>query len=38
VGKFVLALPLLVPVLLAYTLGEWLGYLVGTGNALEEVE
>lgn len=38
VGKFVLSLPLLVPVLVAYTLGEWLGYLVGTGNALEEVE
>ena len=38
VGKFVLALPLLIPVICAYTLGEWLGYLVGTGGALEEVE
>jgi len=37
-GKFLQALPLLVPVVCAYTLGEWLGYLLGTGGALEEVE
>jgi hypothetical protein len=37
-GKFLQALPLLVPVVCAYTLGEWLGYLIGTGDALEEVE
>ena len=37
-GKFLQALPLLVPVVCAYTLGEWLGYLLGTGDALEEVE
>ena len=37
-GKFILALPLLIPVVCVYTLGEWLGYLLGTGSALEEVE
>lgn len=37
-GKFVTTLPLLVPVALAYTWGEWLGYLFGIGNALEQVE
>jgi len=36
--RFVAALPLLVPVMLAYTWGEWLGYLAGPGKALEEVE
>jgi glycosyltransferase involved in cell wall biosynthesis len=38
VGRFVLAVPLLVPVMVVYVWGEWLGYLVGTGNALELVE
>ena len=37
-GKYIKAIPLLLPVVCAYTLGEWLGYLIGTGNALEEVE
>jgi hypothetical protein len=37
-AKLVQCLPLLVPVVCAYTLGEWLGYLIGTGDALEEVE
>jgi hypothetical protein len=37
-GKFLLALPLLVPVAVAYVWGEWLGYLCGTGDALERVE
>ncbi len=37
-GKFLKALPLLVPVVCVYTLGEWLGYLLGPGDALEEVE
>jgi hypothetical protein len=37
-GKFLLALPLLVPVAIAYVWGEWLGYLCGTGDALERVE
>ncbi len=36
--RFATALPLLVPVVLAYTWGEWLGYLVGPGKALQEVE
>lgn len=36
--KYIAAMPLLVPVVLAYVLGEWLGYLLGVGNALERVE
>lgn len=38
VGKFLRALPLLVPVAVTYVWGEWLGYLLGPGNALERVE
>lgn len=38
VGKFLQALPLLVPVAIAYVWGEWLGYLLGPGDALERVE
>jgi hypothetical protein len=37
-GRFLLALPLLVPAMAALAWGECLGYLVGTGRALEEVE
>jgi glycosyltransferase involved in cell wall biosynthesis len=37
-SKFVAAVPLLVPVTLAYVWGEWLGYLCGVGDALEQVE
>ena len=36
--RFVPALPLLVPVWLAYAWGEWLGYAIGPGRALELVE
>jgi hypothetical protein len=36
--RFLCVLPLLFPAVLAYTWGEWLGYLVGPGNALQEVE
>jgi glycosyltransferase involved in cell wall biosynthesis len=36
--RFLAALPLLVPVSMAYVWGEWLGYLVGVGDALERVE
>lgn len=38
IGKFILAFPLLVPVSLAYVWGEWLGYALGVGDALERVE
>ena len=38
VGKFLVALPLLTPVTIAYVWGEWLGYLCGVGDALERVE
>lgn len=37
-GRFLVALPLLVPVAIAYVWGEWLGYLLGPGDALERVE
>lgn len=37
-GKYLLALPLLVPAWFCYALGEWLGYLLGPGEALKEVE
>jgi hypothetical protein len=33
-----MALPLLIPVVLAYVWGEWRGYLGGVGDALERVE
>ncbi|MCI0591199.1 MAG: glycosyltransferase [Gammaproteobacteria bacterium] len=38
IGKFLTAVPLLIPVAVAYVWGEWLGYLLGVGNALEQVE
>lgn len=38
IGKYVAALPLLVPAWFCYTIGEWLGYLLGPGRALQEVE
>lgn len=38
IGRLALALPLLVPVAIAYVWGEWLGYLLGPGDALERVE
>lgn len=37
-GKFIASIPLLIPVTIAYAWGEWLGYLVGIGDALERVE
>jgi uncharacterized integral membrane protein len=36
-NKFLAAFPLLVPILIAYVFGEWLGYLVGAGDALDRV-
>jgi hypothetical protein len=38
IGPYLRALPLLVPAWFAYATGEWLGYLLGPGRALEEVE
>jgi glycosyltransferase involved in cell wall biosynthesis len=38
VGKFAQALPLLVPVLVIYVAGEFMGYLAGPGDALLRVE
>jgi len=36
--RYLAVWPLLVPVAVAYVWGEWLGYLVGVGDALEKVE
>jgi glycosyltransferase involved in cell wall biosynthesis len=36
--KFVQSIPLLVPALMAFVLGEWVGYLLGPGDALLKVE
>lgn len=36
--KYLTALPALVPATVAYVWGEWLGYLIGPGHALEKVE
>jgi glycosyl transferase family 2 len=38
VREFLVAVPLLTPVVIAYVWGEWLGYLCGVGDALERVE
>jgi glycosyltransferase involved in cell wall biosynthesis len=38
VGKFVQCLPLLMPALLVFVAGEWVGYLTGPGEALSKVE
>lgn len=38
IGRFLLAVPLLIPVVVAYVFGEWRGYLSGVGDALERVE
>jgi len=38
VGRFLQAVPLLVPVTCVYVWGEWRGFLSGPGNALERVE
>jgi hypothetical protein len=38
IDKFAQVLPLLIPVLLVYVAGEFVGYLAGPGNALLKVE
>jgi hypothetical protein len=38
VREFVLSLPLLVPALVVFVAGEWVGYLAGPGDALLNVE
>jgi glycosyltransferase involved in cell wall biosynthesis len=38
VDKFVRSIPLLVPVLAVFVAGEWVGYLIGPGDALLKVE
>jgi hypothetical protein len=37
-GLYIRKLPLLVPVAVTYVWGEWLGYLLGPGDALEWIE
>ncbi len=38
VGKFLLCLPLIIPAMVIYVIGEWMGYAFGPGRALMEVE
>ncbi|MFO0839369.1 MAG: glycosyltransferase [Phycisphaerae bacterium] len=38
VGKFIAALPILIPVNITYVWGEWMGYLFGPGDALTKIE
>lgn len=38
VGKFLLCLPLIIPAMVIYVAGEWMGYAFGPGHALMEVE
>lgn len=38
INKFILCLPMLVPVTLVYILGEFMGYLIGPGDSLLKVE
>jgi hypothetical protein len=38
VGKFVATLPLMIPALVVFVAGEWVGYLLGPGDALSKVE
>jgi glycosyltransferase involved in cell wall biosynthesis len=38
VGSFLFSVPLIVPALVVYTVGEWMGYAFGPGRALLEVE
>jgi glycosyltransferase involved in cell wall biosynthesis len=38
VGKFVATLPLMIPALIVFVAGEWVGYLLGPGDALSKVE
>jgi glycosyltransferase involved in cell wall biosynthesis len=37
-NKFLLSLPLLIPAMTSYVVGEWMGYAFGAGQALMEVE
>ena len=37
-GKFLLCLPLIIPAMVIYVIGEWMGYAFGPGQALMEVE
>jgi len=36
--KFMLCLPLIIPAMVIYVIGEWMGYAFGSGRALMEVE
>lgn len=38
IGRYLASVPLLIPVTGAYVWGEWVGYCVGVGDALERVE
>lgn len=38
IGKFLLVTPHMVPITATYVIGEWIGFLAGTGNSLEKIE
>jgi hypothetical protein len=38
IARFFMTLPLTIPALVVMVAGEWVGYLVGPGDALSEVE
>jgi len=37
-GRFIKTIPWIFPALVVYVFGEWIGYLLGPGNALSKVE
>ncbi|MBI4718935.1 MAG: glycosyltransferase [Planctomycetes bacterium] len=37
-GKFLRALPILIPVNITYVFGEWIGFLLGPGDSLSKIE
>ncbi len=38
IGSFILAQPYLLPVLITYVFGEWIGFLAGPGDSLSKIE
>ena len=37
-GKFIRVTPHMIPITATYVLGEWIGFIAGTGNSLSEIE
>jgi hypothetical protein len=38
IGRFILALPYLLPITATYVFGEWIGFLAGPGDSLSKIE